>query len=338
MVLISKRRVLLPQPIETQAVDMLEKANCEIVLSPDPKPETVAPLLEGVQGIVLRTGIRITRELLAHADELRVISRTGGGVDNVDIEAATEKGIIVTSNVGVNTTSVVEHALSLMLALTKQLPLMDRSVRSDQFKVRYRNLPRDLRGKRLGLMGFGRIGSQLGQACRQVFDMIVLAYDPFLPDSVKAKHDWVEFVDMDTLFRQADVLSVHIPLTEQTYHMIGSAKLSLMKPDALLINTSRGPIIDETALAGALKAKKIGGAGLDVLEKEPPERGNPLLALDNVIVTPHTAALTRECVARMATEAARCVVDVFTGREPLNVANPQVLNDRRWNEMVRREL
>lgn len=331
MDLVTNRKVLLPQPIEAEAVELLEQADCELVLSPDPAPETVAPLIEDVQAIVLRTGIHITKALLAQAESLMVVSRTGGGVDNVDVAAATERGVIVTSNVGVNTTSVVEHALSFMLALSKQLPLMDRSVRAHDFKIRYRNLPRDLNGKTLGLMGFGRIGSELGQACRQIFGMTVLAYDPFLPDSVKAASDWVEFVDEQTLFSRADVISVHIPLTEQTHHLIGVEKLSMMKPDAILINTSRGPVVDEAALADVLSKHKIGGAGLDVLEKEPPDENNPLLGLDNLIVTPHTAALTRECVIRMATEAARCVIDVLSGKEPPNVANPEVLAHARWS-------
>ena len=334
----SGRRILLPQPIEAEAVTLLENANCNLILAPEPKFETVSPLLKDVQGIVLRTGISITPELLAHADELLVISRTGGGLDNVDVKAATEKEIIVTSNLGVNTSSVVEHALSLMLALSKQLPLMDRSVRNDQFSVRFKNHPKDLREKTLGLLGFGRIGSDLSKACQNIFQMNIIAYDPFLPDDVKKKYGTqIRFVDLKTLFSEADVISIHVPLTDDTRHLAGEQEISWMKPDAIIINTARGPVMDEVALAQALKDGRIGGAGLDVFENEPVAPDNPLLKLDNVILTPHTAALTRECVIRMATEAAQCVIDVMDGKIPKNIANTQILKSEKWKHLIPRD-
>jgi len=333
----ASKRVLLPQPIEAEALALLEAAGCEIVGAANPKPDTVRPLLPSVEAIVLRTGITVTRELINNALNLQIIARTGGGVDNVDVDAATEKGVIVTSNVGVNTSSVVEHALAFMLTLSKQLPLMDRSVRSGQFAVRYRNLPRDLRGQTLGLMGFGRIGSALGEACRTTLRMKVLAYDPFLPDHLRqAAGSAVAFVDLKTLFSKADVISIHIPLTETTRHAVGAAEIALMKPEALIINTSRGAVVDEAALIQALEQKKIGGAGLDVMEQEPPPAESRLLGLDNVILTPHSAALTRECVIRMATEAAECVTDLFSGKEPQNIANRSVLKNVRWSHLTGR--
>ena len=172
-----KKIVLLPQPIEAEAVQVLEKGNAHLLTASEPKPEIVGPLMKEAQAIVLRTGIKMTRELLAYPNELMMISRTGAGVDNVDIPAATEKGIIVTSSIGVNTTSVVEHALALILALYKQLFLMDGEVRKGNFAIRYKNCPTDLRDKTLGIVGFGRIGSSIAQACHTVFAMKVLAYD-----------------------------------------------------------------------------------------------------------------------------------------------------------------
>jgi D-3-phosphoglycerate dehydrogenase len=316
--------VLLPQAIESEAVDLLKEAGCEIVLSPDTDPATVFPLLKDIQAIILRTGINITRDLLEHADNLDIVSRTGAGLDNVDLEAATEKEIIVTSNLGVNTGSVVEHVLSLMLALYKQLPLLDKAVRNHNFSIRYQYLP----------VGFGRIGSELGRICHQLFHMRVIAYDPYLADDDKKAYDsWVNFTDKEDLFPQADVVSIHIPLSEDTHHAVGARELSLMKSEAILINTSRGAVIDESALIKVLDAKKITGAGLDVFEKEPVEENNPLLNLDNVILTPHTAALTKECVVSMAVEAAKCVLDVFSGKTPPNVANREVLGFDRWKHL-----
>lgn len=330
----SVRQVLLPQPIEVEAVTFLEKEKCKIVVAPDPKPETVLPLIKSANGLILRTGLKITHELVTQADNLLVISRTGGGLDNVDVEAATEREIIVTSNLGVNTSSVVEHAMSLMLALSKKLPVMDKSVRSENFAIRYQNLSRDLREKTLGLVGFGRIGSELGHICHRMFDMTILAYDPYVSAELKEMNkSWVDFVHKDELFEKSDIISIHAPLTDETYHTVGENELSRMKPDAMLINTSRGMVIDESALTKALTEGKIAGAGLDVFSKEPVATNNPLLRLENVILTPHTAALTRECVIRMATGAAKCVIDVFNGREPPFVANREVLKTDRWKHL-----
>ena len=332
------KKVLLPQPIEPEAVETLEQAGVEIVNAADPSPETVAPLVKDVHGIVLRTGIKVTRELLEKATELQVVSRTGGGLDNVDIEAATDHQVIVTSNLGINTSSVVEHALALMLALSKQLPTMDSAVRRNDFKIRYKNLPRDLRGKILGLLGFGRIGSALAQSCRQLFDMQVISHDPFIPEAKRNEYKGtVDFVESETLFSVCDVLSIHTPLTDDTYHAVGEKQLGLMRPEAILINTSRGPVVDQKALYEALRNRTIAGAGLDVFEKEPIPEDDPLVTLDNIIITPHTAALTWECVVRMAVAASECVLDVFNGRVPPNMANPQVLETDKWRGLSRNE-
>ena len=327
--------ILLPQPIETEAISLLEKENCIVTAAPDLKPETVLPLLKDAHGLILRTGITISRDLIAAANELLVISRTGGGLDNVDVKAATEKEIIVTSNLGVNTVSVAEHVLSMILALSKRLILLDTAVRNGNFNIRYQNLPRDIHGKTIGLLGFGRIGYEIGQTCRQIFGMRIIACDPYLTDEKKAEcRNWVEIIELDELLSESDVISIHVPLTDKTRHLVDAAEIALMKPDALLINTSRGGVVNETALAAALQNDKLAGAGLDVFSEEPVPAGNPLLKLDNVILTPHTAALTRECVTRMATEAANCVLDVFAGREPQNVANRQILESGRWKHLI----
>jgi D-3-phosphoglycerate dehydrogenase len=325
--------VLLPQPIESEATALLEQAGCSITVAADPKPETVLPLMHIAQGLVLRTGITITRDLIAAAPELLIISRTGGGLDNVDVAAATEQGILVTSNLGVNTASVVEHVLSMILTLSKKLSVMDQAVRRGNFAIRYQNLPRDISGKTIGLLGFGRIGSELGRVCRNAFGMRVIAYDPYLTEEKKDEYrDQASFTGLEELLAESDVISIHVPLTDQTRNLVDEAEISRMKPEAVLINASRGGIVNETALVKALQRNEIAGAGLDVFSKEPVPAGHPLLKLENVILTPHSAALTRECVTRMATEAARCVIDVFAGREPQNVANRRVLESGRWKQ------
>ncbi len=329
--------ILLPQPLETAAVQRLEAAGHTIVTASDAQPETVLPLLRDAHAVILRTGIAMTRELIEAAEDLMVISRTGGGFDNVDIKAATTHGVIVTSNLGVNTISVCEHVLALMLSLAKQLPRLDQAVRSGDYAIRYQNLSRDLYGKTLGLLGFGRIGLQVARACQALFNMKVLACDPYLADEVRALNsELVTFVDKEQLCRLADVISVHVPLTDETRHALSTAEFKLMKTDAIVINSSRGAVIDERALADALQNQAIGGAGLDVLAQEPPEPGNPLLKLENVIFTPHSAALTNECVIRMATDAADRTLEVLAGIRPCNVANPEVLASPRWRHLKER--
>jgi len=332
-----KLKVLLPQPIEKEAVQVLEKAGMVLVTAEAPKPELVGPLLKDAQAVVLRTGIKFTRELLAWPNALLTISRTGGGVDNVDLAAATEQGILVTSSLGANTTSVVEHALALILALFKQLFRMDGEVRKGNFAIRYKNLPADLREKTIGIVGFGRIGSLIAQACHSVFAMKVLANDAFLTQAQKDGYrDWVTFVELSELCARADVISIHTPLTAETAGMFNRAFFQAMKKTAFIINTSRGGVIDEQDLIWALKAGEIAGAGLDVFEQEPIQEGSELLSLSNVILTPHTAALTEECVIRMAVAGAERVVELAEGFLPGNVANPEVLSLPRWRHLNRR--
>jgi D-3-phosphoglycerate dehydrogenase len=329
--LVPIKRILLPQPIEKEALSLLEAENLKIVLASDKRADIVAPLLKGVQAVILRTGIIFSKELMTHADDLWMISRTGAGVDNVDVAAATEMGILVTCVPGANTPSVVEHALALILALAKQLLFMDGEVRQDHFDIRFKNLPRDLKGKTLGVIGLGRIGSELARICHLGFGMKILAHDPYLTsEAMSVFQGWVDFCDMERLFRNADIISIHIPLLPNTKKLIGAREFGWMKSDAFLINTSRGGVLDEQALFQWLREKKIAGAGLDVFAQEPLEKENPIKKLDNVILTPHTAALTRECVIRLATEAAKAVIEVLHGKRPQGMVNPEVLAHPRW--------
>jgi D-3-phosphoglycerate dehydrogenase len=208
---------------------------------------------------------------------------------------------------------------------------MDHEVRNNNFGIRYKNIPSDLQDKTLGLIGFGRIGSLLARACNTIFNMKVVAFDEYLPDAVKAEYkDWVRFASADEVADAADAISVHIPLTAETRHMFNAAFFKRMKKTAFFVNTSRGGVVNEPDLIAALKSGEIAGAGLDVFEHEPIEPGNELLTLPNVILTPHTAALTSECVLRMAVSGAERVVEVFNGVIPGNIANPKVLEHPRW--------
>jgi len=329
--------VLLPQPIQEEAVRVLRECDVDVITAQDARTETVAPLMENAMAVILRTGIQMTAELINKAKNLLTISRTGAGIDNIDINAATQKGIIVTSSLGVNTSSVAEHCIALILCLFKRFFLLDRELRKGNFNIRYKNFPRDLEGKTIGIIGFGRIGLQVADKCNRLFGMKVVAYDPYLDEEIREhSRQWVEFVGLEKIFERSDVISVHIPLTDTTRGLINMELFRLMKPDAYIVNASRGGVVNEKELVEALNEGLCAGAGLDVFEAEPVDRNNPLLRMENVILTPHTAALTAECVVKMAVSAANRVIDVIHGVKPSNIANPELLDTDRWKHLKER--
>ena len=320
-----KIKVLLPQPIDPEAAAYLEKNNCEIILCAKCEEDEVGEKIKDADAVVLRTGIKMTRELIEKGKKLKAISRTGGGVDNVDLEAATDNNVIVTSSLGANTSSVIEHALTLILSLAKNISRIDHEVRQGNFGIRYKNLSSDVYGKTIGIVGFGRIGHGLGEICRAL-GMKVIAHDDYLPAELKNKYsENTEFVNLDELIERADFISIHIPLTDSTRGLFNYSNMIKMKKTAYVVNTSRGGVIDENDLINVLNEGIIAGAGLDVFEHEPIEKGNPLLEMENVILTPHTAALTKECTTRMAMAGVERVIAQFNGETPPNIANPEVL-------------
>jgi len=314
------KKVLLSKPINLAGMKVLEGKVDPIILS-DSNIGTVKKMVEDVEGIVLRTNIKVTREIIESAPKLKVISRTGVGVDNVDVAAATKRGILVCHTPGVNSNSVAEQTLALLLGLAKQLKIMDKAVCEENWKIRNAGKTVDAEGKTLGLIGVGRIGSLVACKCRLAFNMKVIAYDPYLKEV-----EGIElYPNLDQVFKEADFISIHVPYTEQTHHLVNAKLLNLMKPEACLINTARGPLVDEKALIEALEKGSIAGAGLDVFEKEPPSRENPLLKSNNVIFTPHSSALSRECVIKVHVAAAQAVVDLLEGRQPKYIYNKQDL-------------
>lgn len=321
-----KHKVLLPQRIEEEASNYLENNGCELIFCSRCERGEVIEKVKDAEAIVLRTGIFIDEGIIRSGRVLKTISRTGAGIDNVDINAATEAGVVVTSSLGANTSSVIEHALSMILCISKKLITLDREVRNGNFGIRYKNISSDIAGKTLGIVGVGRIGSGLASICRAL-GMKIIAFDEYLPEKVKKELDGIDFTSLDELLCNSDYISLHIPLTEDTREIIDFDKFQKMKSTAVIINTSRGGVISERDLIKALSYGIIAYAGLDVFEKEPIEAGNKLLELENVLLTPHTAALTKECTVRMAVESAKRVVDFFSGKLPENVANPEVLQN-----------
>ena len=316
-------KVLVVQPIHSAGLELLSRV-AEVVAADNPSPQHLLECVGDVVGMLVRTS-PVPAELIEAAPHLRVIARHGVGVDNIDVAAATRRNVIVAYTPTANTTSVAEHTLVLMGALAKQLLTYDRATRTGGWEIRDSNRAVDLGGKTLGLVGLGRIGREVARRARAAFDMTVLGYDPYLDAATVEALGVRPAASLDELLREADVVSIHVPLTDATRHLIGAAEMARMKPTAFLINTSRGPVVDEAALVEALRSGRIAGAGLDVFAEEPPPASHPLFDLPNVILTPHSAALTAECVVRMALGAAQAIVDVLEGRRPEHVANPEVL-------------
>ncbi|HEY8347279.1 MAG TPA: hydroxyacid dehydrogenase [Symbiobacteriaceae bacterium] len=317
-----KKKVLIVQPIHESGMKVFDD-RFEVKVASDPSVETVIREIEGVEGVIVRTA-PFTREIIEAARSLRVIARHGVGVDNIDVKAATEHGILVLNTPDANAVSVAEHTIVAMGSLAKRVLSMDQATRAGQWEVRNEYKAVDLEGKVLGVVGLGRIGRMVARKARAAFDMRVLGYDPYVSAEVAGQEGITLVSDLDEIFRSSDFVTLHTPLTPETKHLVNAARLALMKPTAFLLNFSRGEVVDERALYHALKSGLIAGAALDVFEQEPPAADNPLFTLPNVILSPHSAALTKECVVRMATGAAQGVVDVLTGVKPRYVVNPEV--------------
>ena len=279
--------------------------------------------IRDADALLLSTAFKVTREVIETAQNLKVISRTGVGVDNVDVVAATDHGILVLNTPDANTISVAEHTVALIAAISKQILYYDSEFRQGNFKVRRLNLSVDMDGKVLGLVGCGKIGRLVARKCKYAFGMSAIGYDPYITSDLE---DIKIFPDIESIFRQSDYISLHMPLTDETRNLVGDRLLSLMKPTAYLVNTARGGVVDEQILAKKLKEKLIAGAAFDVLSTEPPAPDNPLLSLENIILTPHTAALTNECTERVAHEAVIGIIDYLNGQTPKFVFNKELIH------------
>jgi D-3-phosphoglycerate dehydrogenase len=264
--------------------------------------------LPTAHGLLVRSETKVTAELLALAPDLRVIGRAGIGVDNIDVEAATQRGIAVLNTPGGNTISAAEHTVGLLLALVRRVPWAHESMRAGAWdRQKFQGV--ELSGKTLGVVGLGRIGAHVATIAR-AFGMVVLAHDPFLTEA-KAAELQVQLVPLDDMLKRADAVTLHLPLTEETRNLIDRRRLGLMKKTAVLINAARGGLVDEAALLEALKADKLAGAALDVFETEPLPPESPLRQADRVILTPHLAASTAEAQERVGLEICRLVRDAL---------------------------
>jgi D-3-phosphoglycerate dehydrogenase len=269
-------------------------------------------------------------DLLRRAPNLLIVSSNGAGYDPVDVDACTAAGVVVVNQSGGNAHSVAEHALGMLLTLSKRIIQADRALRRDANVDRNALMGNEVGGKTIGIVGLGNVGRRIAALCRGLLGMNVLAYDPYLSATVMAERGG-EKVALDDLLRRSDFVSISCPLTKDNRGMMGAREFALMQPHAYFITTARGFIHDEAALADALRNKRIAGAGLDVWAKEPPPPDHPLLQFDNVLASPHTAGVTREARENMARIAAEQMLDMLDGKRPPRLINPEV-----WPDYVRR--
>lgn len=322
-----KPRVVVADPLPRDGLALLDE-HCQVIDAAGASTETLRrELLPEADALIVRSRVKVTADLIAAAPRLRVIGRAGVGVDNIDLDAATERGIVVVNVADGNTVAVAEHVFALLLALVRRLLPAAASLREGRWE-RSRWVGEELRGKVMGLVGFGRIGQEVAHRAR-AFGMAVLACDPYVPEG-RIRELGAEPVDLGTLLARADVVSIHTPLTDATRNLIDAAALARMRPGAYLINTARGGIVDEQALYRALVEGRLAGAGLDVFATEPPGE-SPLLTLPNVVATPHLGGSTREAQAYNARAIAEQVLRALRGQPVRGAVNLPRLSDSDWH-------
>jgi len=264
-----------------------------------------------------------TKDLLARTPNLLIVSTGGAGYDTVNVKDCTDAGVLVVNQTGGNADAVAAHVLGMMLMLSKQVVQVNNALRKGTMKDRNLYMGNDINNKTIGIVGLGNVGRRLAKLCAIVFDMKVLAYDPYLDEKTIAERNATK-VELDELMRRSDFVSINCPLDDTTRNMISTKQFSLMQKHAYFITAARGFITDERALEDALRNKQIAGAGLDVFSKEPPAMDHPLLQFDNVIASPHTAGVTKEARANMGKFAAEQLILTLDGKQPPRMVNPEV--------------
>jgi D-3-phosphoglycerate dehydrogenase / 2-oxoglutarate reductase len=302
-------KILVSDSLSKQGVELLEKAGFTVAVKTKLTKEELFKEIKDADGLIVRSGTKVTAELIAAAERLKVIGRAGSGLDNVDTPAATRRGIVVMNTPGGNTVTTAEHTMSMICAMSRRIPQATASVRAGKWeKEKFMGL--ELYNKVLGIVGVGQIGGHLTKLAQGI-GMSVVAYDPYLSEE-RAQKMGITILELDELFRRADIISVHTPLTPETRGIINAQAIAKMKPGVMIVNCARGGIVHEGDLVEALKSKRVAAAAFDVFEEEPVKPDHPLLSLDNFICTPHIGASTTEAQENVAVGIAEQIVDYFT--------------------------
>jgi len=317
-------KVLVADPIAPEGIEIL-KTVAEVDVKTGLPKEELAAIIGDYDALAVRSETKVTADIIAKATKLKIIGRAGVGVDNIDVEAATNRGILVVNSPEGNTLAAAELTVAMLLALARNIAPADQALRGGKWD-RKKYMGSEVYGKTLGVVGLGKIGREVVSRL-QAFGMSVLGYDPYLKPE-QAESLGIKLVDLDTLYRESDYITVHTPKTKETTGMINREKLALMKPTVRLINCARGGIIDEAALAEAAKAGQIAGAAVDVFTVEPAAADNPLLGVPNILTTPHLGASTEEAQVNVALDIAEQIVEVLNGKPARAAVNmPSVSAD-----------
>ena len=303
-------RVFISDKLESGGIDLLKQAGLEVDNRPGLKDAALVEAMQAADGMIVRSGTRVSAALLERPGKLKAVVRAGVGVDNIDVGAATRKGILVMNTPGGNTISTAEHTITMLMALARHIPQAHASLQQQKWE-RTKFVGTQLAGKTLGIVGLGRIGREVARRAAGL-DMKVVGFDPFLSPDRASQLGIEATADLPTLLPRCDFLTVHTPLTTETTNLIGAEEFRLMKQGARVLNCARGGIINEEALAESLKTGHLAGAALDVFIEEPPPADHPLLQYPNVVTTPHLGASTTEAQESVALEAAQLLIDYLT--------------------------
>ena len=325
-------KILIADPISETGVTVFQSHNGHFKLDARSKLslEDLKLAVADVDAIIVRSETKITAEVLAAGKKVKIVGRAGVGVDNIDVNAASRQGVIVVNVPGGNTISAAEHTVAMLLALSRNIPQANASLKAGEWK-RAQFIGTELQGKVLGLVGLGRIGREVSKRL-QSFGMPVMGYDPYASEEY-AKNFNIKLSTLEEIYKEADYITVHVPMNDATRHMFNATTLAKLKAGVRLINCARGGIIDEAALAEAVKSGHVKGAAIDVFEEEPPKKDNPLLGLANVIVTPHLGASTEEAQVKVAQELAETLRDYFLTGAVRNAVNMPALDAEQFKEL-----
>jgi D-3-phosphoglycerate dehydrogenase len=319
-------KIVVADKISERGFTLLREAGWEVVT---PATGALTNELASADGLIVRSATKVTAELLENAPKLRVVGRAGVGVDNIDVEAATHRGVLVMNTPGGNAVSVAEHTFALMLAMARSVPQSNASIHAGRWEKSGAS-GTELRGKTLGLVGLGRVGTEVARRARAL-EMKILAHDPYVTPAAAREVD-VELVSLDELLQRSDVISLHMSLSTSTENMFNATTLSKMKPGARLVNCARGELIDEAALAEALKSGQLAAAAVDTFAEEPP-KNSPLIGLPNLIATPHIAGSTAEAQEEVGTAVAQQVRDYLADGLIRNAVNMPALSPEQYRRL-----
>ncbi len=325
-------KILIADPISDSGTQIFSSHNGTFELNIKTKQtyDDLKKAVQDVDAIIVRSETQITADILAAAKKVRIVGRAGVGVDNIDVNAASRQGVIVVNVPGGNTISAAEHTVAMLLALSRNIPQANESLKQGEWK-RSKFTGTEVLGKTLGLIGLGRIGKEVAKRC-QSFGMQVIGYDPYASEEY-VKYLNIKLATLEEIYAQADYISVHVPLNDSTRGLFNSKTLAKLKPGARLINCARGGIIDEKALAEAVQTGRVKGAAIDVFGTEPPDKDNPLLSVPNIIVTPHLGASTEEAQVKVAQELAETLRDYFLTGTIKNAVNLPAMDAETYREM-----